>query len=79
MTKQPKPIRELMPDGYLRIIAHETMAYPSTISEAVVSERTNSKLWPVIERLAKETDSKAYKERMDWLAAHRGRYSGAAA
>lgn len=67
MEKQPKTIRELMPEGYLRIIAHETLAYPSTISEAVVSERTNSKLWPVIERLAKETDSKAYKARMEFL------------
>jgi hypothetical protein len=76
-AKTPKPIRDLMPEGYTRIIAAETMAYPSTISEAVVSERTNSKLWPIIERLAKETDSKAYKARMEWLSATRGQMAAA--
>lgn len=62
-----KPIRELMPEGYLGIIASETGAWPSNISEIVSSERTSSGIWPSVERLAKESDSKAYYARIDYL------------
>lgn len=73
MKTEPKPIRELMPRGYTRIIARESMktegvmAYTPTICEAVVNERTTSKLWPMIAKLAKETDPQAFAERMQWL------------
>lgn len=78
-SNEPKPIRELMPEGYLPKIAQMTGAWPSNISEVVNSERTRSKIWPAIEQLAKETDSKAYKARIEWLSTNRSKYTGAAA
>lgn len=82
-TIETTPIRDLMPEGFLRKIAQATGAYPSNISEIVNSERTNSKIWYAIEELAKETDSKAYKKRMEFLeknrTGRRGNLSGAAA
>lgn len=61
------PVRELMPDNYLGIIAEATGAWPSNISEIVKSERTTSKVWPEVEKLAIKNDSKAYYARIEYL------------
>lgn len=66
-TAETKPIRELMPKGFTRIIAQETKCTRSTASTVVTDEITDSKIWPVVERLAKETNAAAYEARKAYL------------
>lgn len=73
------PIRELMPDKYLPKIAEMTGVGRSTISNVVRDETITSKIWPAVEQLAKETDSKAYAARMEYIKTRRANLSGAAA
>lgn len=78
-SEDTTPIRELMPDGYLPKIAELTGVGRSTISNVVRDETITSKIWPAVEALAKETDSKAYAARMEFIKARRANFSGAAA
>lgn len=78
-TEQTTPIRELMPEGYLPKIVEMTGVSRQTISNVVCDERINSKIWPAVEQLAKETDSKAYNARMEFLANRRTQLTGNAA
>ncbi|MFC6998030.1 hypothetical protein [Rufibacter roseus] len=63
-----RPVRELMPDGYLNLVAQESGMSNPNISNVVNNEKRTSFIWPIVERLAKETDAKAYEKRMKFLA-----------
>lgn len=79
-SNETKPVRELMPEGFLGLIAMATGAWPSNISEVVNSERTTSGIWPEVEKLAIKTDSKSYYERIEYLnSIRRKKYYPAAA
>ena len=78
-SEDTTPIRNLMPDGYLPKIAQMTGVGRSTISNVVRDETITSKVWPAVETLAKETDSKAYALRMEYIKTRRACLSGAAA
>lgn len=68
-----------MPEGYLPKLVEMTGKDRTNISTIVRDERIGSKIWPYVEKLAKETDSKAYNARMEFLATRRNPLSGAAA
>ena len=79
ITPETKPIRELMPAGYTRMILSELgSGSASNISEVVTTEKTNSKYWPTIEKIALKTDPKAYRARMKYLESKRQALSNAA-
>lgn len=64
----PPSIRSLMPDGFIRTILNATgCKQRATISDVVVLEQTNSKYWPAVEALAKETNPTGFAL---WEAAH---------
>ncbi|WP_026462609.1 hypothetical protein [Adhaeribacter aquaticus] len=67
MKMEPKTVREIMPEDFTMILAKELRVDPANISRVVKLEKTNSKYWPAIERLAMATDSKAYKQRLAFL------------
>ena len=50
-----KTIRDMMPKGYIRILQDRTGAAPGTISTAVRTEDTESKVWSEVLKLAEET------------------------
>jgi hypothetical protein len=55
--KVPQRIRELMPDGYTRILTARTGCYQhQTMSDVVLSENPRAKYWPAALALAEETD-----------------------
>ena len=66
-TTTTTPIRDLMPEGYIGIISGDTGSWAGNISDVVRNERTGSSLWPHVEKLAKKSNAKAYKERMEFL------------
>ena len=72
------PIRELMPDGYLPKISELTGVSRSNISNVVRDERFTSKIWPVVEQLAKETNAAAYEARMAYLQWRKHSFGAAA-
>lgn len=69
------PIRNLMPEGYLPKIAELTGVGRSNISNVVRDERITSKIWPVVEKLARETNAAAYEARMSFLK-YRSHFTG---
>lgn len=71
------PIRDLMPDGFTRIIAQESGAHRSTVSTVVSDERVDSKVWPFVEKLAKQTNPAEYEKRMAFIK-YRSHFSNAA-
>lgn len=77
-SEQTIPIRDLMPDGYLPKLVEMTGVSRSNISNIVRDERTTSKIWPSVEKLAKETNAAAYEARMAFLK-YRSHFSSAAA
>lgn len=77
-SEQTTPIRDLMPEGYLPKIAELTGVSRSNISNVVRDERTTSKIWPAVEKLAKDTNAAAYEARMAFLK-YRSHFTGAAA
>lgn len=56
-----------MPDNFTMDLAKELGVDPSNISRIINLEKTTSKYWPAIERLAMQTDSKAYRARIKYL------------
>lgn len=66
-TAETKPIRELMPKGFTRIIAQATGCHRSHASTVVTDERTEADIWPFVEKLAKETNAAAYDARKAYL------------
>lgn len=78
MKNEPKTIREIMPDDFTMILATELQVDPSNVSRVVKLEKTTSKYWPAIERLAIQTDSKAYRARIKFLEQKRLSLSNAA-
>ncbi|PSR54198.1 hypothetical protein AHMF7605_12025 [Adhaeribacter arboris] len=68
---EPKTIREIMPPNFTMNLARELQVDPANVSRVVNIEKTTSKYWPAIERLAIATDSKAYRERMKFLESKR--------
>lgn len=69
---EPKPIREILPDGFtMKVVKLRNKdgkkGDPSTVSRIVAAENTDSSYWPFIERLAMDENPKAYKERMRFL------------
>lgn len=69
-TTETKPIRELMPKGFLPILARESGATRPNCSNAVNDENIKSKkIWPAIERLALETNPEAARLRIAYLKA----------
>lgn len=77
-TNPMTPIRELMPDLFLRTIMDQVKTdtgkspQMATISDVVSNERFTSKYWPYIEKLAMENNLKLYHERMAYLRAQAG-------
>jgi hypothetical protein len=72
MKDTTKPIRDLMPEGYTRLIISELgRGSASNICEVVMTEKTTSKYWPAVEKLAMQTDSRAYRARLKYLTAKR--------
>jgi hypothetical protein len=67
MKLEPKTIREIMPDDFTMTLAREIGCDPSNVSRVINLEKTTSKYWPAIEKLALKTDAKAYRERMKFL------------
>ena len=68
-----------MPENFTMILARELQVDPANVSRAVNLEKTNSKrYWPAIERLAIQSDSKAYRERIKFLEKQRQPRSKAA-
>ena len=72
MHENPQPagpsIRDLMPQGFLRILLASTgCKQRATISDVVLLESTASKYWPAVEALAKETNPEGFAQ---WEAAH---------
>lgn len=67
MATNPK-MRELMPDGFLGMLADRTgcKSVPD-LSQIVLRERTTSKYWPAVLALALETNPAGYAA---WEAAH---------
>lgn len=67
-TAQLPRIRACMPDGYLATLAQRTgCTQKQTISDVVRYESKNSKYWPAVEQLAKETDPAGFAA---WQAAN---------
>jgi len=67
MKSEPKTIRQLMPEDFTMTLARELGVDPANVSRVVSLEKTTSKYWPAIERLAIQTDSKAYRARIKYL------------
>lgn len=78
VQKQTTPIRDLMPEGYLPKIAELTGVSRSNISNVVRDERTTSKIWPYVERLARDTNAAAYEARMAYLEWRKHSFGAAA-
>lgn len=76
--KQTIPIRDLMPEGYLPKLVELTGVSRSNISQIVRDERTTSKIWPAVERLAKETNASAYEARMAFIEWRKHSFGNAA-
>jgi hypothetical protein len=67
MATSPK-MRELMPSGFLGILADRTgcTSVPD-LSQIVLRERKTSKYWPQVEKLAQETNPEGFAQ---WQAVH---------
>ncbi|MBO2009209.1 hypothetical protein [Hymenobacter negativus] len=64
----PVKMRQLMPPGFLGILADRTRCTSvPDLSQIVLRERTTSKYWPEVEKLARETNPAGFA---DWQAAH---------
>jgi hypothetical protein len=73
-SKAPAPIRDIMPDGFTRLIAAKAKElvgkapdFPR-ISDIVSQEKSTSKYWVAVEAVAMTVDSKAYQKRMAYLS-----------
>lgn len=72
-TNATIPIRDLMPELFLRTIMDRVRADKGrapqmpNLSDIIASERYTSKYWPYIEQLALETNPEQYRERMAYL------------
>lgn len=77
-TTPTTPIRDLMPDLFIRTIIVRVKADTGKapqmpiISDVVASERHTSKYWSYIEELALETNPELYCERMAYLREQAG-------
>jgi hypothetical protein len=76
MKNEPKTIRQLMPAHFTMALARELQVDPANISRVVSLEKTTSKYWPAIEKLAMQTDSRAYRARMKYLETQRPVFTG---
>jgi len=65
--EEPKTVKEILPPGWLPTLAKLCQTDRSYISGVVNDEKITSRHWPNIEALAKETDSKAYKARIEFI------------
>ena len=67
-NQAPPGIRKLMPEGFLGTLADRTgcTSMPD-LSQIVLRERTNSKYWPAVLKLAEETNPTGFAT---WAAAN---------
>lgn len=73
-STKPPTIRDLMPDGYLAVLAERTgMKTVSNISQLVLRQQTSSTHWPQVEKLAQETNPEGFAR---WQAAQQPAVAG---
>lgn len=61
MEAKVPTIRELMPDGFLRLLLLRTKTHQAGyLSNIVLTEAVNSKHWHAVETLAKENNPEGY-------------------